>query len=658
LTESSTKKELIMCGVAGELSFSKPVILDHIKRMTDAIVHRGPDDEGFFCEGNIGLGHRRLSIIDLSESGRNPIWTTDRSMCIVFNGEVYNYRELRTNLQELGYCFTSETDTEVVLNAIHCWGIEGALQKFIGMFAFAVWDVKKKKLILARDRTGIKPLFYSLTQDTLLFGSELKAIYAHPDYVKKFNQRGLAQFFTCGYTLDESTVFADTFRVPAGHFLTIDANGHLSQNQYWNLNDIRRGTFTGSFEDAAQELQSLAESAFSYRLVSDVPVGIFLSGGIDSTFLAAILKKRIGVDLLHITIGFQDSRYDEAPMASRIANELGLRHEVRYLNALDAISALRRFTEIYDEPFGDSSGMPTALVSEVAREYVKVALSADGGDELFCGYESYQRYATRYRQVSKIPMCLRRAAFHLLSILPYEKILSRIVQSQGFNRKNSRLISTFEKFLEILQVNNTSGLLQIMKEKGWTKKRVGGLFTEAFSETFNDTVFASRLLGGYTSNESVEMMDLMMRSDYHSFLRDDVLTKVDRASMSVSLECRDPMLDHRLAEFSYSLPMNYIYSNGEHKHILKHILRNWISEPVMKAPKRGFSIPLYEWMKGPWKPIVKEYLSKERICAVGVLDDKIVTNEVDKFYHYNGVGAEKLQLLLNFQMWAERWYLS
>jgi len=644
-----------MCGIVGELSFSKPVYAGHVKRMNDAIVHRGPDDEGVYCEGGIGLGHRRLSIIDLSERGRNPIWTSDRAMAIVFNGEVYNYRELRARLQGHGYSFASETDTEVVLNAIHYWGIEQALRKFIGMFAFAVWNARERFLLLARDRAGIKPLFYSKTNDSFLFGSELKALYAHPGYQKGLDQRGLGQFFVLGYTLGDTTVLADTFQVPAGHYLRVGADGSTSLHHYWSLGDTQRGAFTGSFNDAVEELERLAESAFDCRLVSDVPVGVFLSGGIDSTFLSAILKKRIGVDLLHITIGFRDARYDEVPMAAQIAAELGLRHEVRYFDALDAVNALRRFAEIYDEPFGDSSGMPTVLLSEVAREQVKVALSADGGDELFCGYESYPAYARRYCQLSKIPALLRHCIAHAMTALPYESLLSRHVASQGVSRSNPRLISTVEKALEIMRAGAPSDLLRIMNEKGWSERKVGALLGGDISDLFANSVFASRLVGNDPAN-GAQIMDAMMRADYQSFLRDDILRKVDRASMAVSLECRDPLLDHRLAEFAFSLPVEYLYSNGEHKRILKHVLRRWISEPVLTAHKRGFVVPLYEWMRGPWRPLVQEYLSRERVRAVGVLDDTVVASEVDRFYRYEGIGAEKLLLMLNFQMWAERWY--
>lgn len=645
-----------MCGIAGEFNFSKSVKQSDVKRMTDAIVHRGPDDEGFYCEGGIGLGHRRLSIIGLSESGRNPIWSTDKTMLIVFNGEVYNYLEIKTLLLKKGYEFYSETDTEVVLNAIHCWGIEDAVKLFIGMFAFAIWDTRDQSLLLVRDRVGIKPLFYFKDQSLLLFGSELRTLYAHPQYKKKLSQRGLGQYFALGYTLDKTTVLEDTYRLPAGHFLKIKADGVLNLHKYWCIEDTERGAYKGTFDDAVEDLEKLTESAFSYRLVSDVPVGVFLSGGIDSTFLSAILKKRIKADLLHITIGFGDPRYDETHLATKIASELGVRHEVHYLDAPDAEKSLRQFSEIYDEPFGDSSGMPTALLSSVAREKVKVALSADGGDEMFCGYESYPDYANRYKQVSKLPLVFRLAGAQALSALPYEKLISSSLGKIA-SRTNPRLISTFEKALEIMRAGNSADIIFLMNQKGWSKQKVGALLGNDISDVFADTIFASRLTGNDVK-DSTELMDKMMRADYQSFLRDDILTKVDRASMAASLECRDPFLDHRIAEFAFSLPLEFMYKNGEHKYILKQILRSWISEPILQSPKRGFVVPLYEWMKGPFKPMVLEYLSKERILSVGAVDDKIVLAEVDRFYKYNGIGAEKLLLLLNFQMWAEKWYVN
>lgn len=643
-----------MCGIAGEFNFSDLVSRDNIKKMTDAIIHRGPDDEGFYTNGGIGLGHRRLSIIDLSDSGKNPIWSKDRSMAIVFNGEVYNYLEIKSSLVSKGYQFYTDTDTEVVVNAIHCWGIEDAVKMFIGMFAFAVWDQRDRSLYLVRDRVGVKPLFYFKEGDKVLFGSELRSLYAHPKYKKELNQRGLSQYFSLGYTLNEVTVLNNTHRVPSGHIIHITSEGIFKLKKYWSVEDTQRGTYRGSFGDAVEELETLAENAFAYRLVSDVPVGIFLSGGVDSTFLSAIIKKRIKADLLHITIGFGDPRYDETPAASKIAAELGVRHKVHYLKAPDAEKSLRKFSEIYDEPFGDSSGMPTALLSQVARDHVKVALSADGGDEMFCGYESYPDYANRYKQVSRLPLPIRLAGAQALSSMPYEKLISHRLRKME-NRANPRLISTFEKALDIMRTSNSSDIIFLMNQKGWSQEKVKNLLGKDIEGIYSDTIFTSRVTGNEIK-DNTELMDKMMRSDFQSFLKDDILTKVDRASMAFSLECRDPFLDHRIAEFAFSLPMDFLYRNGEHKHILKHILRKWISEPVLRAPKKGFVVPLYEWMKGPFRSLVMDYLSTEEILSVGVLDDKIVSKEIERFYRFNGVGAEKLLLLLNFQMWADKWY--
>jgi asparagine synthase (glutamine-hydrolysing) len=646
-----------MCGIAGELSFGRPVAPENVEAMRDALRHRGPDDAGLYCEGPVGLGHRRLTIIDLSEDGCNPLWTEDRSLAIVFNGEVYNYREVRETLVGEGYRFATATDTEVVLNAIHRWGMTDALQKLIGMFAFAVWSATDRCLFLARDRVGVKPLFYARQRDRLLFGSELRALYAHPQYEKRLNRRGLGQFFVMGTTLGDTTALANTYRVPSGHFIRVDLAGDLRLERYWSLDSVTRGSFPGTFDDAVEELERLSESAFAYRLVSDVPVGVFLSGGIDSTFLAAILKHRLGVDVPHITIGFRDARYDEAPVAVEIARQLGIRHRVEYLDAPDAAAALRGFAETYDEPFGDTSGMPTAMVCAIAREDVKVALSADGGDEQFCGYESYPMYAGRYRQMRRLPGGGRRLAAAAMSALPYESLISWYSTRKGERRTNLRMISTFEKAIEVLRAEAPSDVVRIMNEKGWTVRDLGTLLGEGLGDVVSDTVLAHRALGIEGEDESA-LMDQMMRADFHAFLRDDILTKVDRASMAVSLECREPFLDHRLAEFAFSLPMEFHYANGEHKRLLKHVLRQWISEPILAARKRGFVIPLYEWMRGPWRPLVREYLSPERVRAVGVLDERVVASEVDRFYRYEGRGAERLQLLLNFQMWAERWYLS
>jgi len=640
-----------MCGITGELSFGEPVCPDILKRMTDALIHRGPDDEGIYTEGRIGLGHRRLSIIDLSPSGHQPMWTQDQAMAIVFNGEVYNYREIRADLEKIGYCFVGASDTEVVLNAIHCWGIEKALKRFIGMFAFAVWDKRDRSLLLVRDRVGIKPLLYQKTPQRLLFGSELKALYQHPKFKRNLLPNGLGQFFCFGNTIGESTVYKDTYKLPAAHYLRISEDGDMSLNRYWSINEIERGTFNGSFEDAQEELTELCESAFNYRLVSDVPVGVFLSGGIDSTLLSAFLKKRLGKDLEHITIGFHDPVYDETPKASQVAKDLGLRHTVNQLDAVEAREALFRFTEIWDEPFGDTSGIPTSILCCFARQRVKVALSADGGDELFCGYESYQSYNSRYRNLKRSPKFLRSTLAGLMRRLPYRPIISALISLRSGSRWNPQTIARFEKTLDILSTNGAIDLIRVMNEKAWTVQTVGKLLKETPGDLLSGTVFEAS--PSDVNNES--FVDLMMRTDFSVFLCDDILTKVDRASMAVSLECRDPFLDHRLVEFAFSLPMDFLYKEGVHKRILKEVLKPWINSSVLTAPKRGFSIPLYDWIRGPWKTLVNDYLSRDQIRRIGVLDENVVQQELNNFYRYQGGRAEKIMLMLNFQMWADRW---
>jgi len=640
-----------MCGIAGELSFDGLVNPINIKRMTDAIIHRGPDDEGHYCEANIGLGHRRLAIIDLTPTGHQPMWTADHALAIVFNGEVYNYREIRIDLEELGYHFISESDTEVVINAIHCWGIDLALQRFIGMFAFALWNGINKSLLLVRDRLGVKPLFYQKTSKNLLFGSELKALYAHPNFDKNLSSKGLGQYFCAGYTLGESTVFNNTYKLPAGHYLKIQNNGDSTIERYWSIDKIKRGSYSGSYEEAQEQLISLCDSAFSYRLVSDVPVGVFLSGGIDSTYLSVFLKKRLGADLNHFTIGFENQAFDETPKASQVAKDLDLNHIIKTVDADEARKALLDFVEIWDEPFGDTSGIPTSILCKFTSEKLKVVLSADGGDELFCGYESYQSYKSRFRILQSFPLPLRKFVSNILKRLPYKFFISKVLSMRDSKRWNPQTIARFEKVLDLLKVNKLNDLTRVMNEKGWSLSNVGKLINSDSQNIYSDTAINENPRG----ESDDDLIDHLMRTDLAAFLGEDILTKVDRASMAASLECRDPFLDHRLVEFAFSLPIEYLYKDGSHKRILKQIIQPWISKSVLESPKRGFSIPLYEWLRGPWKPLVYEYLAPEKIIHMGVLEPSEVKKELDSFYKYNGGRAEKIMLMLNFQMWAERW---
>jgi asparagine synthase (glutamine-hydrolysing) len=642
-----------MCGISGELrTDGAPADATSLSLMNAALRHRGPDDQDAYCAGSIGLAHRRLSILDLSPLGRQPMWTDDRTMAIVYNGEVYNFREIAAELRTKGYTFRSTGDTEVVLKAVHCWGAAAALRRFIGMFAFAIWDDRRRVLLLCRDRAGIKPLYFYTGAKRVLFGSEMKALLAHPAFPRELSRDALADFFTFGYAAGDRTAFQSTRTVPAGHYAEISAAGDVSIHRYWSIDDVERGSFRGTFEDACEQLQELCEHAFAYRLISDVPVAVFLSGGIDSSLVAALLSKRLGADLLHLTIGFRQAAFDEAPKAVEVARQLGIRHEVTYLESPDAAAALQSFVDTYDEPFADTSGIPTALVSAVARRHVKVALSADGGDEQFCGYDSYRAYSTQFERLRAVPLVLRRfAASAVRRAVPYEAVLSATAARLASDTVRPQAIARFEKLLALLDAADTADVLGVMNRKAFSVDESRDLLNPSGSP-----VHPATALDASGAQRRDGLIDAMLRTDYTLFMRDDVLAKVDRASMAVSLECRDPLLDHRIAEFAFALPLDYLCGRGQQKRILKQLLRSYLSADIVNAPKRGFSIPLYQWMKGPWQPFVREYLSPSHVRAVGVLDDRIVSREVERFYRHEGGRAEKLFTMLNFQMWAHRWW--
>jgi asparagine synthase (glutamine-hydrolysing) len=641
-----------MCGICGELSLGGfPVSENSIRAMAAAIHYRGPDDSGFYVEERVGLGHLRLAILDTSSRGHQPMWSADGTLCIVFNGEIYNYREIARELRRLGCRLRSSSDTEVVVNAVRVWGVERAVQRFIGMFAFAVWDRVESRLTFVRDRVGVKPLFYAVDDARVLFGSELRALLAHPSFQRKLDPGGVGQFFVTGFTLGETTVFRNVRRVLPGHIVSIDLHGRVTETEYWNLSDFPRSTEEVRIEDAADELQTLLESAIGYRLVSDVPVANFLSGGVDSSLVASVLKRDLGQDILNITIGFRETAFDESPKAALVAKQLGLNHVVHYVSSEEVGDTLRVFPEIFDEPFGDTSGIPTYILARIARQHVKVALSADGGDEQFCGYDSYGRYADAWGKLHRVPIEIRHAASAVGRRLPWRALAGLAAMGALGRQHRPQAVARIDKALRIGAVRTTGELVRTMFEKAWTWEGARAMVGGTSASLFDRSVLADPELAG--SDE--ELVDIMMRADYRAFLRDDILTKVDRASMHVSLEARDPLLDHRLAEFAFRLPLSVLFHGGQHKRLLKFLLRRTVSNEVVDAPKRGFSIPLYAWIRTLWKPIVLEFLSDESVQRVGVLNPLEVRTEVSRFYQRPGQSAERIWMMLNFQMWAERW---
>lgn len=637
-----------MCGICGEFAFGgAPADPAGLAAMRAALSHRGPDDAGSLVAGSLGLGHTRLAIIDLSPRGRQPMTDGDGRVAIVFNGEIYNYAALREELAASGAHFASDTDTEVAASALAQWDVD-ALPRFIGMFALAVYDTRRRSLLLARDRLGVKPLYYAAMPERFLFASEPRAILAHPTYTPRVERKALASFLQCGYFPGEDTIFTGIRKLPPGSWMRLGAQGIEATGRYWSLGDIRRGSFTGSFDDAADALRPLLAEAFAHRLVADVPVGLFLSGGVDSALVASILRHDRQTALHSFTIGFASPEFDEANSAQVLSERLGLPHNMRRIDATTAQGAVHDLYAVYDEPFGDPSAIPTCLLSRLAREHVKVALSADGGDELFCGYTGHVRYPGLYGRLRVLPPGLRRSLAGLIRSLPWHLLLPGSKSRVGQVRTDR-----LSRLARLLGARNPRELLIAYAARGFFNKEATALAGLAKATLPPGFCEAARTLD-HAANPD-ELTDMLMRHDVRFWLPDDILVKVDRASMHLGLECRDPLLDHRVAAFAASLPMDYLCGDGVQKRILRRLLADLGSPDLAGAPKRGFDIPLREWLLGPWRPLVEDHLSPARLQATDLLDPATAHNMARRFLSGRGGSAHRIWLLVSLQLWAGRW---
>jgi asparagine synthase (glutamine-hydrolysing) len=629
-----------MCGIAGFCDFTKKSNKQTLVNMTDILHHRGPDDSGYsFYENgfaHIGLGHRRLSILDLSSHGHQPM--SFQNLEIVYNGEVYNFSEVAKELEGYGYIFESHSDTEVILKAYHKWGVK-AVDKFIGMFAIIIYDKEKEKLIIIRDRAGVKPLNYYFKDGLFLFSSELKSFHEHPKFEKEINTDVLALFFQYSYILEPHTIFRHTHKLPAGHYVELNIqNSEFNIYKYWDVIDsYNKPKLDISFEEAKVETQKLLKSACEYRMVSDVPVGMFLSGGYDSSAVTAILQKDRTEKLKTFSIGFREEKYNEAHYAKEIAKYLGTDHTEYYCTQKDARELLPLMSEIWDEPFGDSSNIPTTLVSRLARKDVTVSLSADGGDEIFGGYDKYTQTLKYHKMFSKAPFSKTFASI-METVNP--KYLVGLNKTYNFSNRYEKLKTLLKAKDEIEMM---SGITYY-----FNPSEVDNLLgrTSKIKTSFDDVM----MLG--LSNDSI---DKMMAIDYKTYQLDDILVKVDRATMSVGLEGREPFLDHRIIEFVSQLPSTYKIKDGNKKYILKSIVHDYIPKKLMDRPKMGFGIPLNEWFGDELKKYVVEYLDSEKVSKTGVLNAVEVERLKNEWLCNNSFGANKIWLILTFMMWHERW---
>ena len=595
-----------MCGIAGFIDFNRQSTKTDLTRMTDILHHRGPDDSGYYLDQqdtvNIGLGHRRLSILDLSPLGHQPMHF--EHLHIVYNGEVYNFAEIRQELVNSGYQFTSDSDTEVILKAFAQWGIE-AVHKFNGMFVFAIYNENSKQVTIVRDRAGIKPLYWFQKDGLILFASELKSFHEHPAFAKVINTDAVSLFLHYNYIPEPHTIFQNCRKLQAGHFLSIDLNtGDIQEKQYWNVLDAyNKTTLSVSKEEAMEHLEKLMLSSFEYRMVADVPVGMFLSGGYDSSAVTALLQSNRTDKLKTFTIGFREKGFDEAPYAKQVAQHLGTDHTEYYCTQREALDILPTLPEIFDEPFADSSAIPTILVSRLARQEVTVSLSADAGDELFAGYTKYVRILNYYRQFTQKPKLIKKTIASLMNAINPRSI--------PFLNTSENFPARYEKLKQVLGSQDVLEVLKLTCQE-FSPFEIESLLKKGYQSTKTNFDLGKQL------NSNNDDLSRILAIDYKTFMLDDILTKVDRATMSVSLEGREPLLDYRLIEYVATLPSDLKYHNGQKKYLLKEITHKYLPRKIMDRPKMGFGIPITEWFRDELKEYLLNYLDKDRLEKEGI----------------------------------------
>ncbi|HMH20632.1 MAG TPA: asparagine synthase (glutamine-hydrolyzing) [Puia sp.] len=629
-----------MCGIAGFVDFHRNTSVEVLRKMTDSMSHRGPDDAGYevydSADLSIGFGQRRLSILDLSPLGHQPMHFGD--LIVNFNGEIYNFKEIRKELEEKGYSFNSWSDTEVILKGYHCWGLD-VIDKFIGMFAIALYDKQKEQLILIRDRAGIKPLYYYWNNEILLFGSELKALYEHAAFEKNIDINSVALFLQFSYIPAPHTIFRNTFKLLPGHLLTIDLRSRkLERKKYWDVFDAyNKPKLDVSDAEAIDHTDKLLKSAYEYRMVADVPVGIFLSGGYDSSSVAALLQTGRTEKLKTFTIGFHENEFNEAPEAKKIAEYLGTDHTEWYLTAKEAGGVLNSLPDIYDEPFADNSTVPTVLVSKLAREQVKVALSADGGDEIFGGYNKFNQ-AERF--TSKFPAVLQSMISGTMGLINPQHI--------PYFSKKYNFTTRYEKMRLIWKSHDPIQAVKYISQY-ITEKEVESFLGKDFERYHTFWEDGDKL----EHNDGV--VNRLLAVDYKTFLVDNNLVKVDRATMSVSLEGREPMLDHRVIEYVAQLPSSLKIRDGVNKWLLKQVVHKYIPKELMERPKRPFIAPLMVWFREDLKEQLRHYLSEKCLSVSGVFAPEPIIRLREEYLAGKKVNYQKLWQVLIFQLWYDRW---
>jgi asparagine synthase (glutamine-hydrolysing) len=615
-----------MCGIAGIFSTSgRPLSQPHIvDAMCQHIVHRGPDDQGTYSNPQAQIGMRRLSIIDLG-GGHQPIHNEEKTVQVVFNGEIYNYRELRKELQTLGHTFYTQSDTECIVHAYEQYGLD-CFAKLRGMFAICILDLRKNQLVLGRDRLGKKPLYYTQMGGVLAFASELKCFFAVPGFKPSISHTATQDYFAMGYIPEPGTIYEDVYKLPPAHCMVFHS-GQTKMHRYWDVRFAPKWDM--SEPELIEKLTFELEDAVKARLVSDVPFGAFLSGGIDSSVVAVLMARNLSQPVKTFTIGFKEAAFNELPDARAVAQHIGSDHHELIVEA-DAVHLLQELVWYFDEPFGDSSSIPTYLVSKMAAGHVKMVLSGDGGDELFAGYTRYQKYAQL--------QALRARSLGLAG--PLLKLASKFLpggRGQRYAKIADRLSQPFpDRYLSGVALSTRADLAMLLAPG------VGNLDPY------------SRVRHHFDRPDIPLEMEKILRGDMATYLSDDILVKVDRMTMATSLESRAPLLDHQLIEFAARIPFEYKLREGSGKYLLKKVAQNLLPAAIMQKRKQGFAIPVASWLRNALKPLLLDTLSSQAFRERGIFNAQGIRHCVDS--HMSGAVdySEQLWLLLTYEMWAKR----
>ena len=638
-----------MCGIAGFLDFSRaqgaPALATTVNAMANVLTYRGPDEGDAWVDAAAGvaLGHRRLAIVDLSPAGHQPMASADERFVIAYNGEIYNARDVAAELGDRSW--RGHSDTEVLIEACAAWGVERATRRFIGMFAFALWDRAERKLYLVRDRLGIKPLYYGHLSSSFLFASELKAMRPHPAFAPRVSPEAVAAYLRLGYVPAPLSIFEGISKLPPGHILTIDADGGEKLSCYWNVREKaiegqaaldRRGD-----QDIIDDVANLLADSVKRRMISDVPFGAFLSGGIDSPVVVSLMQAQSSQPVKTFTIGFEDARFNEAARAAAIAKHLGTDHTELIVSPEETRGVIPLLPDMFDEPFADYSQIPTYLVSKMARSKVTVSLSGDGGDEVFGGYTRYLAIDGMWRKLGMLPPRLRSAAGSVMRSVPPEALDA----FGSLMPKSLRVAHAGDK------VHKGADILGQPTPDAMYGRLVSMWPDEAVSKDRHAYPWNDASL----RRDIPDLVSRMRIMDMLTYLPGDILDKLDRATMAVGLEGRIPLLDHRVVEKSWTLPRNMLIRDGKGKWILRQILRRYVPDTLTRQPKMGFSIPLGDWLRGPLRDWAEDLISEKSLSSTGFVDTAAVRKVWADHLASRISRPHHLWSILMLQAWARRW---